>query len=128
MKTMMTAVVVFLASLGAFVQGSNGSDVSGVAGAWELTIKGPAAHGDLTATLELQQEGTKVTGRFVAHGASHDVAGAFDQGELTVETTDTVHDKAISITGRLKEDGTMAGYLSSAMGDMQWTASRKAQK
>ncbi len=129
MKTMITALVVFLAGIGAVAQGSNASNGKEIAGEWEMTVKGPAAHGDLTATMELRQQGKKVTGTFVAHGNTHNVAGEFDNGELAVETTDTVHDKVISITGRLKDDGTLAGYLSSAMGDMQWTASRvKARK
>ena len=129
MKTMFMALVVFVAGVAALAQGSSTSNGREIAGTWEVTVKGPAAHGDLSATLDLQQQGKKVTGTFVAHGNTHNVAGEFDNGELAVETTETVHDKVISLTGRLKDDGTMAGYLSSAMGDMQWTASRvKTQK
>jgi hypothetical protein len=33
-------------------------------------------------------------------------------------------DAKITFTGKLKDDGTLAGYLSSQMGDMKWTATR----
>ena len=57
------------------------------------------------------------------------VAGAWLSGELngeqlSLEATDTPADKALELTATLKEDGTLAGYLSGPMGDMTWTASR----
>ena len=99
-----------------------------VAGNWEMTVKGPAAHGDLTAVMQLEQDNKKVTGSFTAHGNTHTVAGEFSEGELKLETTDTPADRGMSLRARLRDDGTLAGYLSSGMGDMQWTASRQARK
>lgn len=95
-----------------------------VQGSWEMTVKGPAAHGDMTATLELKQAGAKVTGTFGMHGQSHPLAGEFAEGALSLATTDTPEDKSLSFTAQLKEDGTLAGHVSTSMGDMRWTAAR----
>ncbi|MBA2305683.1 MAG: hypothetical protein H0W08_24040 [Acidobacteria bacterium] len=95
-----------------------------VAGQWNLNVKGPAAHGDMAATMELQQDGKKVTGNFAAHGNEHTLAGELADGTLTLATTDTPADQGIEFNAKLKDDGTLAGYLSGPMGDMQWTASR----
>ena len=127
MQGILTACVLIAAVAGITPQGSGKGE--GIAGAWELVVKGPAAHGDLTATMELEQDGTKVTGALTAHGRTHSLAGQFGNGELTLQTTDTSADHVMSLTARLNDDGTLAGYLSSSMGDMQWTAARtKARK
>lgn len=127
MQSILTACVFIAAMTGIAAQGSGKNE--SVAGAWELVVKGPAAHGDLTATMELEQDGSKVTGALTAHGRTHKLAGQFGNGELSLQTTDTPADHGMSLTARLKDDGTLAGYLSSSMGDMQWTATRtKSQK
>lgn len=127
MKSIFTASVLLMAAVtGISVQGAT-STSPGVAGEWELAVKGPAAHGDLTAVMELAQDGSRVTGTFTAHGKTHTLAGRFDSGELSLETTDTPDDHTMTFTAKLKEDGTLAGYLSSSMGDMRWTASRKSK-
>ena len=127
MKNIFTASLLLMAAItGIPVQGAT-SGSPGVAGEWELAVKGPAAHGDLTAVMELAQDGSKVTGTFTAHGKTHTLAGRFDSGELSLETTDTPADHTMTFTAKLKEDGTLAGYLSSSMGDMRWSASRKSK-
>jgi len=50
--------------------------------------------------------------------------GEFSEATLTLDTTDTPADKGITFTAKLKDDGSLAGYLSGPMGDMQWTATR----
>jgi hypothetical protein len=123
MKTIVTACVVLLAAV-VSVGAQEKRSPKGVAGAWEMTVKGPAAHGDMTATMELEQEDSKVTGRLTAHGSTHALAGEFKDGELSLETTDTTADHEMTLKARLSEDGRLNGYLSSSMGDMQWTAAR----
>ena len=126
MQSILAACVVIAAMTGVTAQDRAAESI---AGAWELVVKGPAAHGDLTATMELEQTGSRVTGSFTAHGRSHKVAGQYSNRELSLSTTDTADDHSMSLTARLKDDDSLAGYLSSSMGDMQWTASRvKAQK
>jgi len=122
-KVMLLAIAVAAvpALLGAW---SGTAGEAQVTGKWNLNIKGPAAHGDMAATMDLRQDGKNVTGSFAAHGTEHTVAGEFVDGSLTLETTDTPADKSLEFNARLKDDGTLAGYLSGPMGDMQWTASR----
>jgi hypothetical protein len=122
MKSIIAAcLVLFTASLAA----QDSKAQKNVGGSWELTIKGPAAHGDLTATMNLEQNGKTVTGSFTAHGNTHTVAGEFSSGELSLQTTDTPADNGITMNAKLADDGTLSGYLSSSMGDMKWTASRR---
>jgi hypothetical protein len=99
-----------------------------IAGDWILTVKGPAAHGDLTATLSLTLDGRKVTGRLTAHGNEHTVAGEFVDGSLTLEVPDAPAGRALSITARLNDEGTLAGYISTADGDMSFTGKRKGSQ
>ena len=95
-----------------------------LSGKWDMTVTGPAAHGDMPATMLLTQKDDKVTGTFSAHGNEHTVAGTFKDGTLTLETTDTPADKGLTFTAKPQDDGTLAGYLSGPMGDMKWTATR----
>lgn len=95
-----------------------------VTGTWTMKVEG-SPHGDATMGLTLKQEGTKVTGTFsTGHSADMAVEGEFASGELKIQTVAGDADSKIIFTGKLKEDGTLAGYLSSQMGDMKWTASR----
>jgi hypothetical protein len=97
----------------------------GIAGDWILTVKGPAAHGDLTATLSLTLDGRKVTGRLTAHGNEPPVTGEFVDGTLSLEVPDAPAGRSLSITARLNDEGTLAGYISTADGDMSFTGKRK---
>jgi hypothetical protein len=116
--TLALAVVAFAASAAAQ------KDSATVAGRWNMNIKGPAAHGDMPATMDLAQQGSTITGTFAAHGAEHKIAGKFSDGNLTLETTDTPPDKRVEFTAKLQGDGTLSGYVSGPMGDMKWTAAR----
>jgi hypothetical protein len=89
-----------------------------VAGTWSMTVDTP--HGAMTMELTLKQEGTKVTGTFIS-GPHPDMAveGTFADRTLKLETTG---DMKISFTAKLKDDGKLAGSLSTEMGDMAWTA------
>ena len=96
-----------------------------VAGSWTMNVEG-SPHGTMTAGLTLKQEGTKVSGTFsTGHSADMTVSGEFADGELKLETP-TEDNAKIVFTAKLKEDGTLAGFLSSPMGDMKWTATRAA--
>jgi hypothetical protein len=100
---------------------------AGVSGTWTMNVQG-GPHGDATMGLVLKQDGTKVTGTFSSgHSPDMDVTGEFKDGELKIETTEG-GDSRIIFTAKLKADGTLAGYISSGMGDMKWTASRAAEK
>jgi hypothetical protein len=95
-----------------------------VNGKWNMNVKGPAAHGDMAATMMLAQTGEKVTGTFSAHGNEHQLAGTYKDGTLELSTTDTPADRSLTLTAKMQDGGTLSGYLSGPMGDMKWTASR----
>lgn len=118
---LMSAVLAAIVPMGASHQGEQ--QASSVAGTWTLTVKGSGAHGDMTASLVLEQEAAKVSGTFSAHGAEHAVKGEFADGTLSLATGDG--GQHLTFTATLKADGTLAGDVSGPMGDMQWTATRK---
>lgn len=98
-----------------------------VAGRWSAAFKG-SPHGDVTMGLELEQNGKKVTGTLATpHGDDLQVEGEFSEGTLTLATPGEGESR-ITMTAKLKEDGTLDGYLSSQMRDMTWTARRSTGK
>jgi hypothetical protein len=127
----MTLSVLLTARVAVFAGHQNGKteqkSASNVTGRWSMSVKG-SPHGDVTMGLELTQEGKKVAGTFATpHGDDLQVAGEFAEGTLTLATTSGGESK-ITMTAKLKEDGTLDGYLSSQMGDMTWTARRVTRK
>lgn len=94
-----------------------------VAGRWTMAVDaGP--HGNATMGLILSQDGSKVTGTFSSPHGDMEVAGEFAKGDLKIATTAGKEDDRIYLQAHLNEDGTLAGVLSSPMGDMKWTATR----
>jgi len=92
-----------------------------------MSVQAPPPHGPMAATLTLKQDGKKVTGTFESDHTGHRVLeGEFADGTLSLGTPDSGSDpgQAFTITAKLKDDGTLAGYVSSAAGDMTWTAKR----
>ena len=92
-----------------------------VGGTWSMSIDSP--HGNMKTSLTLKQDGTKVTGTFRSQMPDMTVEGTFENGTLKVETSYTAEHKLV-FSAKLKDDGTLAGYVSSDMGDMNWTAER----
>ena len=94
-----------------------------VTGSWTMSVQG-GPHGDATMALTLKQDGTKVTGTFVSgHGPDMEVKGEFVDGALKIETEGDA-DHKVMFSAKLKDDGTLAGSISSPVGDMTWTATR----
>ena len=97
-----------------------------VTGTWAVAVEGP--HGASTMSLVLTQDAKKVTGTFVSgHGPDLALAGEFTDGTLKLESADGGDSKVI-FNAKLKDDGTLAGYVSGPMGDMKWTAERVKDK
>lgn len=95
-----------------------------VSGTWTLAVEG-GPHGNATMGLTLKQEGTKVSGTFVSgHGPDMAVKGEFVDGALKLRTETDNEGDAIVFSAKLRDDGTLAGYISSPVGDMKWTAKR----
>ena len=96
-----------------------------VDGRWTMYIKG-GPHGDMTMNLELAQDGKKVTGTLTTPHGDLPVQGELADATLTIATSGG--DTQVSLTAKVKENGTLEGYLSSQMGDMTWTTSRSTDK
>jgi hypothetical protein len=96
-----------------------------VDGRWTMSVKG-GPHGDMTMSLELAQDGSKVSGTFTTPHGDLPLEGDLVDATLTIATSGG--DTQVSLTAKVKENGTLEGYLSSPMGDMTWTASRSTGK
>ena len=124
MKTIAIVLLAVASSLPAHAQ-SNRSPAP-VAGRWILTTSADGPHGATSMPLVLAQDGRKVTGTLTPpHGGDLALAGEFANGELKLATA-AEKDKhpAVTLQARLKDDGSLAGFLSGPMGDMTWTAVR----
>ena len=90
-------------------------------GKWTMSI---TEHAGLPVTLEIKQEGKKLTGNLIIpdHG-DLDLVGEFVDGKLTLKSTENGY-MQMSMEGEVKADGTLAGKLTSTMGDMNWTGKR----
>jgi hypothetical protein len=82
----------------------------------------------MTMGLSLEQNGRKVAGTFASPHGDMPVEGEFVDGALTLSTVSRDRDaEPITFRATLKGE-TLSGYLSSAMGDMTWTAARAANR
>jgi len=73
----------------------------------------------------LTQEGEKVTASFdPGHDEPIELTGTVVKGALTLKSAQGDDGSVLTMKATLKEDGTLAGQLSSVMGDMTWTAMR----
>jgi hypothetical protein len=96
-----------------------------VAGTWNLSVDTP--HGDTPMALELRQDGKKITGTLATPHGEVRLEGEHADGKLTLATIAS-DSPQMTLKGALKDDGSMAGYLSSERGDMKWTAQRSKEK
>jgi hypothetical protein len=117
MKTLVAAAVAVLA----LTAGARGA-APDLTGTWTLAVEGP--HGSTGMSLVLKQKAEQVTGTFVTgHGPDLTLTGGFSGGTLKLESAEEGDHKVI-FNAKLKDDGTLAGYVSGPMGDMKWTAAR----
>jgi hypothetical protein len=119
---MFVMAVVMIAALVAVLPAA-----STVAGTWTMTVEG-SPHGNTTMGLTLKQDGARVSGTFNSPHGDMPIDGEFVDGHLKMATTGSNDDEKILFDAKLTDGGTLAGYLSSPMGDMKWTASRAAAK
>jgi hypothetical protein len=124
MKTVLIGLIV-AAAVGAGVlhAGRSTADTS-VAGKWRMAVDSP--HGAVDMGMTLSQDGNKVTGTFASPHGDMPVQGEFTDGTLKLSTTS--QEAAKTFNAKLKDDDTLAGYISSSMGDMTFTAKRVADK
>jgi len=100
-----------------------GVAASGVAGKWTLTVDTGPAHGITTMGLALTEDGKKVGGTFQSPHGDVKVTGEFADGALSLSTIGS-DEMIVTFHAKMREDGTLAGYLSTPRGDMKFTAER----
>lgn len=104
------------------------NDARGVAGVWALTM---LSH---QIGLELQQDGTALTGTLLVMGRSVAVEGTFVDGKLDLDGDGKFADRhggegvPIKIVGRLKDDGTLEGTVKTSRGWEEWTGERLGRR
>jgi hypothetical protein len=119
-------VFAVLAAAGAITAGVSAQKTeSSVAGRWTLSVDTP--HGKTPMSLELEQEGKRLTGTLGTPHGDVRLGGELADAKLTLATISS-DGPQMTLKGALKENGTMAGYLSSERGDMKWTAERSKEK
>ena len=97
-------------------------------GKWTMKVSG-GPHGDTAMALTLKQEGEKVTAGFnPGHDGEIPMTGTFVKGAITLKSPANDEGSVITMKGTLKADGSLSGFLSSAMGDMTWSAVREKSK
>jgi hypothetical protein len=115
-KKHLSAIVLIAAALVAAVSAQGSS----IAGKWDISADSP--HGKLTLELDLKQDGDAVSGTVLNfRNQRQPVKGDFKKGALTLQTTSG---DEIALSATLKPDGTLAGQLSTAQGDLNWIATR----
>jgi len=123
MKTAFIGLIVAVAAGAGVLPAASRIDVS-VAGTWRMAVDSP--HGAMDMGMTLSQDGSKVTGTFASPHGDMPVQGEFADGTLNLSTTS--QEAAITFNAKLKDDDTLAGYISSSMGDMTFTAKRVVDK
>ncbi|MEZ5315873.1 MAG: hypothetical protein R2752_00580 [Vicinamibacterales bacterium] len=93
-----------------------------IAGKWSVTVQSP--QGTMMSTLEVKQEGKKITGTLSSDMGVAPVAGEYADGKLEFTISMDTGGGAMEIWfgGAFKDDGTMAGTLDFGQGEIPWTA------
>ena len=93
-------------------------------GKWTLSAETP--HGSMDFGLMLKVEGEKVSGTFATpQNGDIPIAGEYSNGSLTFQMTKAPEGyPALSFKARLKDDGTLAGTMSSDANDMVFVGKR----
>ena len=123
LRTRWLGVFVFVTLLAAPPRGQEKPpDPADVSGRWTMSMEGHGA--PMTLALTLKQEGRTLTGTWATpHSTEVSLQGEIVKRSLTLATTPG-QEIEVSLAATLKDDGTLAGTLSSARGDSKWTARR----
>ena len=125
MVAMVGAVVMLATAVSAAQAPTPAQDLSGK---WTMKVSG-GPHGDAAMALVLKHDGEKVAAQFnPGHDGDIPMSGTFVKGALTLKSPANDEGQSITMKGTLKADGSMSGFMSSAMGDMTWSASRDKGK
>ena len=107
--------------------GSAQASASDLTGKWTVTIE--SEQGNIECRLALKQDGKKISGTMSNPHGGDDVpiSGEYADGAVTL-TVDTKTDHGemhLTLKGALKkDDGSLAGTMTSAMGESKWVGRR----
>jgi hypothetical protein len=130
-RATVTAIAVAAMAVGAVAQEKKADEKTTVAGTWDVNLM---SH---QIGLVLVQDGTKVTGTMMAMGKDIEMEGGFVDGKIRLvgkgasfARQDDPHGgrMPITLTGVMKEDGTMEGEAPGPQGPAKWTAERLKKK
>jgi hypothetical protein len=95
-----------------------------VEGTWTFSVP------EMSLRFVLLQKGNTVSGTLQnPHGSLIHVTGEFSGGRLKFSGSSSEPNPIrVSATGNMKADGSLAGNLTSTLGDMDWTAIRTKAK
>jgi hypothetical protein len=118
--TKILAAMLMLVSLSA----SSGSQATDLTGDWQISI----VHGHDHAVphgLELKHTNDQVTAILhTPHNGKLTLEGTFADGTLKLSSAADGGDHAMTLSGTLKNDGTLEGVVDGRMGRLQWKAER----
>ena len=120
MQKLMTAVMLVTAMALATTQAADRT----VGGTWQMAI----AETPMSMRMVLAQKGTRVTGTlYNPHSNPIALSGEFENGRFRFfgSSKGGEWDYNLAGIGELKDDGSLAGSLTSNVGDMKWTATRR---
>ena len=130
-RAVVTALAIAMMVVSLPAQEKKADDKATVTGTWDVNLM---SH---QVGLVLEQQGTKVTGTLMAMGKDIEVEGEFADGKISLvgkgasfARQDDPHGARtpITLTGIMKEDGTLEGEAPGPQGPAKWTAERLKKK
>jgi hypothetical protein len=93
-----------------------------LSGKWTVAMSGHMNMNNVV--LDLKQNGAAITASFVIpdHGEL-DMVGTWADGKLTLHSTENAFVQ-MTLTGTMKDDGSLSGSVESPMGSMTWTGAK----
>ena len=128
---LVTAMAIATTAASLPAQEQKADEKATVTGTWDVNLM---SH---QLGLVLEQQGTKVTGTLMVMGKDVEVEGEFVDGTLRIVGKGAAfarHDDPngkptpITLTGTMKEDGTLEGEAPGPQGVAKWTAERLKKK
>jgi len=117
--------ILFIVAIMMMAAGSIYAKEKSVAGGWTVSVQEMSLH------LVLMQKGKNITGTLEnPHGGLIPITGEFARGQIKFQgkTQGGSVEIELSATGSVKADGSLAGNLTSNVGNMEWSAVRSKTK
>lgn len=103
------------------------AEPASLVGKWKMTIEAPGGNGTTDATLILEVDGKKLTGKILGLRGMQDIAGEVnkDKFKFSISLALQGYPVDVDFDGKLKSDGTLSGTANYAsMVTVDWKATR----